>query len=91
MPPPEPLHPAEDSALSLLKSGRVPNAKDVKRLFSLVDKSPSPRPCVDDGNDEEELSSFSTGCFRRGGVIGLRKSTSRFPLTTKVLVLDRDA
>ena len=63
MPAPEPFHPAEDAALSLLKSGRSPNSKDVKRLFSLVDKSPSPRPCVDDGHDEEELSSFSTGCF----------------------------
>ena len=82
----EPLHPAEDSALSLLTSGRAPNARDVKRLFNLVDKSPSPRPCVDDRRDEEELSSFSTGCFRRGGVIGLRKNTTRFPLTTNVLV-----
>ena len=86
VPSPEPLHPAEDSALSLLRSGRAPNAKDVKRLFNLVDKSPSPRPCVDDKNEDEELSSFSTGCFRRGGVIGLRKNTTRFPLTTKVLV-----
>ena len=81
-PPAEPLHPAEDAAVSLLKSGRSPNAKGVKRLFTLVDKSPSPRPCVDDEHEEEELSSFSTGCFRRGGVIGLRKNTSRFPLTT---------
>ena len=59
----------------------------MKRLSTLANKSPSPRPCVDDGHEEEdELSSFSTGCFRRGRVVGLRKNTSRFPFTTEVLV-----
>ena len=86
VPSPEPPRPAEDSALSLLRSGRAPSARDIKRLFNLVDKAPSPRPCIGDRRNEEELSSFSTGCFRRGGVIGLRKNTTRFPLTTKVLV-----
>ena len=66
-----------------LKSGRAPKAKDAKRLFTLVAKAPFPRPCVEDATEEVERVFFSTGCFRRGGV---RNNTTRFPLTTPVLV-----
>ena len=55
---------------------------EVERLFDMLPKEVPPRR--EEG--EAEGSSFSTGCYSKGGITGLRHNTTAFPLSTKLLV-----
>ena len=54
---------------------------EVERLFDMLPKEVPPRR--EEG--EAEGSSFSTGCYSKGGITGLRHNTTAFPMATKLL------
>ena len=52
---------------------------EVERLFDMLPKEVPPRR-----EGEAEGSSFSTGCYSKGGITGLRHNTTAHPMTTKL-------
>ena len=54
---------------------------EVERLFDMLPQEVPPRR--EEG--EAEGSSFSTGCYSKGGITGLRHNTTAFPMATKLL------
>ena len=72
------LVPAEKFAWTLLSGPRI-SASDLRTLFTLLPHEASPRG---DGG-----TSFGSGAYVHGGVVGLRANTKEFPLSTMCLVL----
>ena len=68
-------------AEELLKNPSCARA-EVERLFDMLPKEVRSRR--EEG--EAEGSSFSTGCYSKGGITGLRHNTTAYPMATKLLV-----
>ena len=54
---------------------------DIEKLFDMLPKELPPRQ--EEG--QPGGTSFSTGCYSKGGITGLRHNTSAYPLSTKLL------
>ncbi|CAE6955300.1 GIP [Symbiodinium natans] len=72
--------PAEEYAKDLLTKRGDIQPNQVRKIFGLVKRGSAPRG-IEPSND----SSFAVGCFRRGGVVGLLKSTKEYPFVTRAL------
>ena len=73
------LRPAEAFACKCLASA-IFSKENVAHLFELLDKDPAPAKF-----ESPEAETFSTGCYCKGGLVGLRSSCRRFPAASAFL------
>ena len=71
----------ENFAGELLEQERLQKS-DIETLFDMLPKEHPPR------QEEGQAggTSFSTGCYSKGGITGLRHNTTAYPKSTRVLV-----
>ena len=71
----------EDFAGELLEQERLQRS-DIQTLFDMLPKEHPPR------QEEGQTggTSFTTGCYSKGGITGLRHNTTAYPKSTRVLV-----
>ena len=74
-------HAPETFAEEILKRPECQRS-EVERLFDMLPKELPPRQ--EEG--QAEGTSFSTGCYSKGGITGLRHNTMAYPKSTRLLV-----
>ena len=79
----DPEHPAEQYALGLLREGHLEPEQLEILAYLLPGTSPIPKRL---GVVEDAQKLWTSGAFVHGGVLGLKKSTTVFPMATRAFV-----